>query len=121
MFDAKFWNAVDVFCTDIPADDYFDDADVYKYYSEDTQTLDDDDDTSDDGDLTPFARLATKMTDITKVQDSGVLKETLHQGTGNVVPPDAYVTGEFTSKLAHRIPWDPICYVFGCVIESKTN
>ena len=57
------------------------------------------DDASDDSDtdsqLTPFAKLARKMEDITREQDKGVLKDMLRQGTGNIVPPDGFVTGDF--------------------------
>jgi len=82
------------FYSDLPVEDYFDDADVYKYYSTDTQGEDDASDDSDtDSQLTPFARLARKMKDITTDKDKGVLKDMLRQGTGNVVPPDAFVTG----------------------------
>lgn len=68
---------------------------MYKYYSPDTQGVDDASDDSDtDSQLTPFAKLARKMEDITKEQDKGVLKDMLRQGTGNIVPPDGFVTGD---------------------------
>ena len=82
------------FNSDMPVEEYFDDADVYKYYSTDTQGEEDASDDSDtDSQLTPFAKLARKMKDITTDQDKGVLKDMLRQGTGNVVPSDAFVTG----------------------------
>lgn len=68
----------------------FDSSDVYKFYKEDI--LDNEDENEDDDDtLSPFEKMAAKMESI--VPDRGVLKQMLHQGTGDIVPPGAHVIG----------------------------
>ncbi|KAK2172421.1 hypothetical protein NP493_962g00018 [Ridgeia piscesae] len=100
--DGSFFELQDFNPKDMPVEEYFDDADVYKYYSTDTQGEEDASDDSDtDSQLTPFAKLARKMKDITTDQDKGVLKDMLRQGTGNVLPSDAFVTVHYNAYLEY--------------------
>ena len=47
-----------------------------------------------DSDASPFEQRAKMMTDISPEKDGGVLKKVLREGTGSVIKPDAFVTGE---------------------------
>nr|XP_056721551.1 inactive peptidyl-prolyl cis-trans isomerase FKBP6 [Euleptes europaea] len=59
--------------------------------------------------VSPYQRLSERMQDITG--DGGVLKEVIHAGLGEVVPPDASVLVKFSGYLEHMDqPFDTNCF-----------
>jgi len=62
----------------------------YKYFEQDFMDNNADDDRSSDTEDNSFERIAKKMIDVTA--DGGVKKQTLLNGIGEVIPPDANVS-----------------------------
>ena len=86
--------------------------------------IQDDEDTDDDDESSPFTRMARKMEDITPNKDGGVFKKILQAGTGNVIPSGSIVTSKFNAVKVQcrwliRRKW-MLNKLLPCVRESVT-